>query len=212
MIAWLTPGAAAPTRGTLQALDAFEVSPVLVNAEGVSERLDDPVLPPLGPGESIIYSVYGHMPGRGVEALADCDTHVEAVTLKTNLQNFRVSSGPLDAVFAPSASPVRVGAEASPTPARHAGPREAEATERRYVVVRGDTPEEAGVSVMSGRELVEAISMSDTCSVRSVHVVEHGELVRLTVQGTWHDPSDPLAIRVNAPDGRVLESGCGVDH
>lgn len=104
-IQWLTPGSAAPTRGELQSFDAFEVSPVLVDADGVSERVDGPTVPALKDGESLIYTVFGHRPQRGVEALADFETESEAVEVAAALDAFRVSDGPATELFGPAGAP-----------------------------------------------------------------------------------------------------------
>ena len=98
-IQWLTPGSTAPTRGELQSFDAFEVSPVLVDADGVSERVDGPTLPALQDVESLIYTVFGHRPHRGVEALADFETAGEAVEVAAGLDVFRLADGPGTELF-----------------------------------------------------------------------------------------------------------------
>ena len=104
-IQWLTPGSAAPTRGELLSFDAFEVSPVLVDAAGVSERVDGPTLPALKDGESLIYTVFGHRSGRGVEALADFASESEAVAVAAALDAFRLADGPGTALFGVAGAP-----------------------------------------------------------------------------------------------------------
>ena len=104
-IQWLTPGSAAPTRGELQSFDAFEVSPVLVDDDGVSERVDGPTLPALKDGESLIYTVFGHRPHRGVEALADLASESEAVGVAGALDAFRLADGPGTELFGLAGAP-----------------------------------------------------------------------------------------------------------
>ena len=105
MIQWLTPGSVAPTRGELHSFDAFEVSPVLVDADGVSERVDGPSLPALKDGESLIYTVFGHRPYCGVEALADFETEGEAVEVAAGLDAFRLAEGPGTELFGLAGAP-----------------------------------------------------------------------------------------------------------
>lgn len=70
------------------------------------------------------------------------------------------------------------------------------------------------ISICSTEEIIRHIDMQD-CSGEELAVFASdtfGKLESLKIHGTWHDPKNPLYIKVTRPDGTVEFDGYGTDH
>ena len=69
--------------------------------------------------------------------------------------------------------------------------------------------------VRTKARIISNISMFD-CSPYSMYRVyaikENGDLVPLKIYGTWHNPKDPLYIKLEDPEGNIVFDGHGTDH
>lgn len=85
---------------------------------------------------------------------------------------------------------------------------------KKYLVQYFDGDKVVGVEQRTAREIIEAVSMQD-CHELQLAVYDMATFespVLLTIYGTWHEPSDPLYIKVTDNDGNVVFDGYGTDH
>ena len=81
-------------------------------------------------------------------------------------------------------------------------------------IVQIRNAEETYVSILTPHEIIRRIDMSD-CSGEDfcIFVSEaFGTLEPLVVHGCWHDPHDPLYIKVTRQNGEIMFDGYGTDH
>ncbi len=81
-------------------------------------------------------------------------------------------------------------------------------TEQRFVAIIEDEP-----CTLDAKGLINAIDMADCYGhVQAAYLVaEQGVLDRLRLYGPWH-ADDPLYIRVEDKDGKLVAEGYGTDH
>lgn len=63
-------------------------------------------------------------------------------------------------------------------------------------------------------EIIRRIDFTD-CSGEQLQVYDvskFGRVKPLVIHGTWHDPKEPLKIKVTDKRGKIVFSGYGVDH
>ena len=70
-------------------------------------------------------------------------------------------------------------------------------------------------TMMTEREVIDRIDARDyTDELFYVYDVETeaGTVEKLEVHGAWHNPKDPLYIKVTRSDGTIVFDGYGTDH
>lgn len=70
-------------------------------------------------------------------------------------------------------------------------------------------------TMMTEREVIDRIDARDyTDELFDVYDVETeaGTVEKLEVYGAWHNPKDPLYIKVTRSDGTIVFDGYGTDH
>lgn len=68
--------------------------------------------------------------------------------------------------------------------------------------------------VHTSKWVLDIMDMSDCYDVelKVWGIRGFGELVPLEIHGTWHDPKNPLYMKVTRPDGSIAFDGYGTDH
>lgn len=74
---------------------------------------------------------------------------------------------------------------------------------------------EMTTSLETARQIIDTIDMSDCYPPIEMKVWEPNKdnwLRELRIHGCWHNPKDPLYIKVTRPDGSIAFDGYGTDH
>lgn len=70
------------------------------------------------------------------------------------------------------------------------------------------------INLLNKAEIIKKISMRD-CSDEEISIYDvysYGKVIPLKIHGTWHNPKDPLYIKVTDESGKMVFDGLGTDH
>lgn len=86
---------------------------------------------------------------------------------------------------------------------------------KKYLVQwRNYNTGESGVSLENEKDIIRRIDLLDCCDEEIIvfDVSSYDKFERLKIHGIWHNPNDPLYIKVTNSNEEIVFSGYGTDH